>query len=319
MSTKTTKKETRKIIKDNSLSKSKKSAKKPSLGKGLDLIFGEGLDKVINDIESGTIKKEVNFIDINKIIPNPHQPREYFDEEKLSELAESIKGNGLLSPIILKKSGGGLYYIVSGERRYRAHKILKEKKIESIIIDIDDIKMREMALIENIQRENLNPIEEAISIRELIKEKKIKHDELAKILGKSRTYITNSIRVLSLPEYVQNQVLNGKIKFGHIRALVGMDDKVAIDIVKKSISENWTVREIENYIKAYKLRSAKNNLKNEDRKVFRDPEIEYVEEKLINFLGARVSVENKKIIIKYSNVNQLNRILLRMGVIKKDD
>ncbi len=288
--------------------------KKPVLGKGLDAIFGDNFDELIKEIDS--THKTIKEVEINKIIASPNQPRRHFDVEKINELALSIKENGLISPIILKQNEGNKYYIVAGERRYRAFKNLGHKKIPSIIIDVSIKKMRQFALIENIQRENLNPVEEAIAISELINNYKLTHEATSKILGKSRTYITNSIRLLKLDSYIIDLVISNKISFGHAKPLMTLPKEYARKLIDQAVKEKWNVREVENYAKAYSLRLAK-KLK-PPKIINKSTEMERVEQLIRNKLMTKIVLTENKIIIKYKNTEQLNRILKRMDIIKNN-
>ena len=227
-----------------------------ALGRGLGAILEEVGEAYANemvtteDIASSEIQDLVTELELSLVDPNPYQPRKYFDKEKLQELSDSIKKHGLLQPVVVV-SMDERYILVAGERRLRAHKIAKLKTIKAIVasVDFDEIKMRELALIENIQRENLNPIELAHSYQELIAVHKITHEDLAKIVHKSRSQITNTMRLLSLGEYARKALIDQKITQGHAKVLVGLDDAKQHIVVDTIIGQKLSVREVENLVK----------------------------------------------------------------------
>jgi len=228
-----------------------------ALGRGLSAILdevGQAYESEIGykDNPSGQIKE----ISIDMITPNPYQPRKDFDKEALVELSESIKRHGLLQPIVVIDKGDN-YLLVAGERRLRAHKLAGLKSIKSIIADvnIDESKLRELALIENIQREDLNAIELAYSYNELIKVYNITHEALSNIVNKSRSQITNTIRLLALSDYVQKKLIDGEISQGHAKILVGFDEKEQRLLVDTIIGQKLSVREAELIAKNKKLKS----------------------------------------------------------------
>ncbi len=232
-----------------------------ALGKGLGAILQEVGDAYANEmasadeLRSSDMEGLVADIDIDIIDPNPYQPRKYFDEEKLQELAESIENYGLLQPVVVIKNSDR-YILVAGERRLRAHKLIDAEQIKAIVadVDFDEIRMRELALIENIQRENLNPVELAQSYQELITVHKITHDELSRIVHKSRSQITNTIRLLALNSYAKDALVSEKITQGHAKILVGMDDGAQRIVVDTIIGQKLSVRETEGLVKSSKKR-----------------------------------------------------------------
>jgi ParB family chromosome partitioning protein len=218
-----------------------------ALGRGLDSLLGEvelSYDEITKKYDS------ILEVDIDDIKPNPKQPRKEFDQDKLKELSNSIKNNGLLQPIVLLEDDG--YILVSGERRLRASKMAGFKSIKAIVLDVDISKLRELAIIENIQREDLNIIDLALSYEELIKEYNLTHDDLAKKLSKSRTSITNSLRLLNLNDYVKGKILEQKISAGHAKILVSLDDEKQKLVTDSIIGQNLSVRETENLIRSMK-------------------------------------------------------------------
>ena len=289
-------------------------AGKKKLGKGLDAIFGEDIDSFLNDIEKNAQEKggSSQELPINSIRPNPYQPRKEFDENGLKELAESIKENGVFQPILVRKSLSG-YELVAGERRLRASKLAGKKQIPAIIVDFDDRQMMEISLLENIQRKDLTPIEEATAYSQLIKKLGYTQDELAKRLGKSRTNVANMLRLLSLPESIKAKVNQGLLSYGQARTLLAIEDEEErIALADKAIKEGLSVRQLE--------KMASGGKKKGDRKkseeVKRDPFTEDVEDRLRKKFSTRVEIRNKCISIKYTDIEDLNRILEIMDVIE---
>ena len=275
--------------------------KKRALGRGLEELFNnENLDLNFEQriIESTPIN-EIIDIDIEELRPNPYQPRQIFDEEALNELAVSIKEHGVFQPIIVKKSIKG-YEIIAGERRVRASKIAGLTKVPAIIKEMSEEEMMEIALLENLQRENLTAIEEAHAYKSLLDNLGITQEELSKKVGKSRSHITNIIGLLRLPSEVQKMVNSSKISMGHARALSKLDSKEEMTtLANKIVNENLTVRDIEN-IETKKPVKHKKEV---------NSEYKYVEDMLREKLDTKVKITDKKIEITYVNVADLNRIL----------
>jgi ParB family transcriptional regulator, chromosome partitioning protein len=232
-----------------------------ALGRGLGAILSEveeAYEKDLSGIDSFELESQgarVEKIQIEDITANPFQPRKHFDEQALKELSESIIEHGLLQPIVVIEKENG-YLLIAGERRLRAHKLADFTSIKAIIADteIDDIKLRELALLENIQRENLNAIELANSYAELIDVHDITHDELSAIVHKSRSQITNTMRLLTLGKYAQESVVSGKISQGHAKVLVGLDEKKQKVIVDSVAGQKLSVRETEHMVKGHKVK-----------------------------------------------------------------
>ena len=217
------------------------AAKKRGLGRGLDALFDSvPVEETVNSTEEG-----VTYVDIDEIRPNENQPRKVFDEEKLNELASSIKEHGIIQPVVLRREGNG-YVIVAGERRYRAARKAGLKKIPCVIRELSEDQNLLIAIIENMQREDLNPIEEAEGLSRMIDVYGLTQDAVSKSVGKSRPYITNSLRLLKLPEEVREITETGAITAGHARAIAGIEDKERqIYIAKKAACEGLSVREVE--------------------------------------------------------------------------
>lgn len=283
-----------------------------ALGRGLEELFNNEpieYDQIEEKIKESTPKDEVIEVNISELRSNPYQPRKIFDEESLKELADSIKEHGVFQPVILKKSIKG-YEIVAGERRVKASSMAGKTTIPAIVRDFSDSEMMEIALLENLQRENLNAIEEAQAYRKLLDELKITQDMLAQRLGKSRSHITNMLGLLGLPEMAKTLVLEGKISMGHARVLSKIeDDEKVIELANKIIKENLSVRQVEDLAidEDYK----KKNIITKHQK---SNEFKYVEENLCDKYGTKVKIKKNKIEIAFVNNNDLNRILEIMGI-----
>lgn len=285
--------------------------KRKALGRGLEQLFNdEGLnfDTIENSIiEEAKTNDQIVEINLSELRANPYQPRKNFDEEALNELALSIKEHGVFQPIIVKKSIKG-YEIIAGERRFRASKLAGMQTIPAIVKDFSDEEMMQIALLENLQRENLTSIEEAKAYKSIIESMNITQDELAKKVGKSRSHITNILGLLKLPASVQDMVLYNKLSMGHARVLSKLDDpKIVEDLAQRVITEDLSVRKLESIVydneeKEVKTKKSSNN------------EYKYMENFLKEKLGTNVKINNNKISIKFSNVQDLNRILEIMNI-----
>lgn len=285
---------------------------KSKLGKGLmDMdglaaIFGENVSDVLEDIQKGTTKMEgisdTMSLPIRDIKPNPYQPRTEFDETKLKELSESIKTHGVFTPILVKKSVLG-YELIAGERRLRASKMANLTEIPAIVVDFNDQQMMEVAYLENIQREDLNAIEEAHALASMSEKLNLTQEELAKRIGKSREYVANMMRLLKLPEKIQNYVVKGDLSMGHVRSLLSLKDEENMMILaKNAIKEKMSVRALEKAVKE----AGQPKVKKEKT---RDISYDYVTRIMEEKLQTKVSVDKNKITISYHGVNDLNRIL----------
>ena len=280
-----------------------------ALGKGLEELFNAEVidfDSLEEKIVTETPKEEIVDIKIDELRSNPYQPRKVFDEDALKELSDSIKQHGVFQPIIVKKSIKG-YEIIAGERRVKASRMAGLDTVPAIIREFDDTEMMEIALLENLQREDLNPFEEANAYVKIMEAKNLTHDELAKVLGKSQSYITNTIGLLRLPENIRDLVVNGKLSMTHARILSKMSDINTINLLaERIIKENLSVRDLEEI--------AKGNNINKIIKVHRavkdsEKEYRYAEELLCEKLDSKVRVYKNKIEVKFSNTEDLNRIL----------
>ena len=287
-------------------------ASKKKLGKGLSEIFGDNFDSFLDDISNGTsdIKASQSEIPIKDIRPNPYQPRKTFDKQALQELADSIRQYGVFQPIVVRKAVSG-YDLIAGERRLRASKLADKTTIPAVIVDFDDQKMMEISLLENIQREDLTPIEEANAYNQLIKKYHYTQEDLAKQLGKSRTNITNVLRLLNLPKEVQKMVNEGKLSYSQARSILALEDASAmIEIANQAVDEELSVKQIE----ALCRKISKGNGKTTKKKS--DPFMDDVINRLQKKYSTRVEIKNKSINIKYNDVEDLNRILEIMGLIE---
>ncbi len=274
--------------------------KSQALGRGLDALLGEMDEAYENE---GSQKDTVAELLVKDIRANPFQPRKTFDEDSLSELAESIKEDGLLQPIVVSEDIDG-YVLVAGERRLRASKLAKLKTIRCIIINSDDEKMRKFALIENIQREELNSIELSQAYEELIKLHNITHQELSTMIHKSRTHITNTLRLLQLSTKTQKALLEKKITAGHAKVLVGLDEKQQQVMVNSIIGQKLSVREVEAMIKGMKV--------DEPVKTKKVSQIKYDFSNIKNrfdALGLKSKTTNNKLTIEFDNENQIKDFL----------
>lgn len=277
--------------------------------------LGRGLGSLLNVPESNSGNNFFEEIDIDNIIINKDQPREFFDEEKLKELSLSIKKHGIIQPITVKKLSKNKYQLISGERRYRASKICDIKTIPAFIRRNNDESLLEIALIENIQRENLNSIEIAISYKKLVDELNIKQEELGKRLGKDRTTINNYIRLLKLPPSIQNGIKENKIQMGHARSLITIEKTdIQLKIYQLIIKGKLSVRKTEELV-----RSLKNEKIIVSDKKKGDNELTKIESKLSSFFGTKISTQGDensgKIIVPYKSTNDLNRILELLDII----
>ena len=271
-----------------------------ALGRGLDALFGETAQAYENE---GTQQDKIIELDLKDIRANPFQPRKSFDESSLVELANSIKQDGLLQPIVVNEDFDG-YILIAGERRLRASKIAKLKTIRCIVVSSNDDKMRKFALIENIQREELNSIELSHAYEELIKLHEITHEELSVMIHKSRTHITNTLRLLQLSIKTQKSLLDKKITAGHAKVLVGLDDKQQQLMVNSIIGQKLSVREVETMVKSI------NNEKKKKKKKIDSLSYNFVSlEKKLKSLGLKTKTSVNKITIEFEAENQIEEFL----------
>ena len=286
--------------------------KKRALGRGLEQLFNsENLDynSFEKQIYETASHDEIIELNLDEIRPNPYQPRKIFKEESLKELAESIKENGVFQPIIVKKSIKG-YDLVAGERRFRASKLAGKQTIPAIIRDFSENQMIEIALLENLQRENLNVIEEALAYKSMIEKLNLTQEELSTKVSKSRSHITNILGLLRLPSEIQKMLINNELTMGHARVLSKLDsEEKMLEYAKKIVENKLPVREIEEITIDDER---KNKIKKPVKEVNKD--YKYVEDLLREKLDTKVKVKDKKIEIKFTNVADLNRILEILNV-----
>lgn len=280
-----------------------KMGKKFALGKGLSALIPD-------EVENLEYNTSNTLISINMIKSDVDQPRKSFDSEKIAELTESIKTHGIIQPLILRKKSENQYIIVAGERRWRAAKLAGLKEVPAIIMELTDKDVLEISLIENIQRQDLNPIEEALAYRKLISEFKITQEELSKRIGKSRVAIANTIRLTNLDNRVQQYLIDGIITEGHGRALLAVsNEELQYELAQQVIDDKLSVRELERIIK--RISEEKKNENN--NKLELNPYYKELKNQLQNYFGTKVNISNKKnrgkIEIEYYSEDDLQRIL----------
>ncbi len=273
------------------------ATKRKALGKGLSALIPEDLEKEEAD--------KIIEIDTNLICPNPNQPRKIFEQDKLDELTESIKKYGVIQPIIVRRDEN-LYTIIAGERRWRACKNANLKSIPCIVRDIENKNASEIALIENLQREDLNPIDEANAYEYIMERYAITQEDVSNIVGKSRVYVTNIMRLLNLDKYVQDKIINNQISSGHGRAIISLPHEKQIEITDRIIKDDLSVRDVEKLVREDKKVKVK-------RVQVKDKYLSYVEELLADRFSAKVNIKSRKnkgkIEIEYNSNEDLNRLL----------
>ena len=288
--------------------------KKRALGRGLEQLFNTenlDLDTIERQIYEDTSKEEITEINLSELRPNPYQPRKVFKDEALKELANSIKEHGVFQPIIVKKSIKG-YEIIAGERRYRASKLAGLEKIPAIIRDFTDKQMMEIALLENLQRENLNIIEEALAYKAMIEKLGLTQDELSQRVGKSRSHITNILGILRLPKEIQGMIIEGKLSMGHARVISKLESTEQMnELANKIVEEKLPVRDLEHLTEDNKF-ERKVKIERKPKEVNR--EYKYVEDLLRDKLDTKVRIKDKKVEIHFNNNADLNRILEILNV-----
>lgn len=277
--------------------------------------LGRGLEAIFEDSPQIDESEEIEEIELSKIRPNPYQPRKRFDDKALKELADSIKENGVFQPIIVRKSING-YEIIAGERRYRASGMAKKKTIPAIVRQFDESQMMEVAVLENLQREDLTPLEEAQAYEMLQKNLGLTQEEVSKRMGKSRPYIANYLRLLSLPTKAKRLLQHGDLSMGQARTLLALKDKEKIDpLAKKVVKEGMPVRKVEAVVAKMNECLKKPHRKTAHKSTF----IRASEEQLANKFGTPVSIaETKKgrghLTVNFNSTSELNRILDLLGV-----
>ena len=267
--------------------------------------LGMGLGALLNTNKN---KTSTNKIDISKIYPNKKQPRKNFEEKEITELSESIKNQGLIQPIVVRETSGGMYEIIAGERRWRACQLAGLHSVSCVVMTVDDKNVYELALIENIQRENLNVVEEAKAYKNLIELNGLKNEELSKKIGKSSSHISNLIRILDLDDEIHQMIIDGKISMGHARALIGVPN--AVDKAKEVFEKKLSVRDVEKLTSKHKQTRKKQSEK--------DPNIADLEKELSDKIGLKTEIEfndngsSGSLKLYYSDLNQLDEIMKRL-------
>ena len=267
--------------------------------------LGMGLGALLNNNNKN--KSSTNKIDISKIYPNKKQPRKNFEEKEIKELSESIKNQGLIQPIVVRKTPDSMYEIIAGERRWRACQLAGIHSVNCVVMSVDDKNVYELALIENIQRENLNVVEEAKAYKNLIELNNIKNEELSKKIGKSSSHISNLIRILDLDDEIHQMIIDGKISMGHARALIGVPNSV--EKAKEIFEKKLSVRDVEKSTSKHKQTRKKSE---------KDPNIADLEKELSDKIGLKTEIEfndngsSGSLKLYYSDLNQLDEIMKRL-------
>jgi ParB family transcriptional regulator, chromosome partitioning protein len=268
--------------------------------------LGMGLGALLNTNNKN--KTNTNKIDISKIYPNKKQPRKTFEEKETRELSESIKNQGLIQPIVVREASSGMYEIIAGERRWRACQLAGLHSVNCVVMNVDDKNIYEIALIENIQRENLNVVEEAKAYKNLIELNGIKNEELSKKIGKSTSHISNLIRILDLEDEIHQMIIDGKISMGHARALIGVPN--AVEKAKEIFEKKLSVRDVE--------KSTSKHKQTRKKQIEKDPNIADLEKELSDKIGLKTEIEfndngsSGSLKLYYSDLNQLDEIMKRL-------
>jgi len=299
---------------------------KKGLGRGLESLFAMydeevGNENITNDIANAPVKKEANGvleIEIEKLLPNPNQPRKNFDEEALNDLAKSIKVHGVIQPIVVNKEQNGTYLIIAGERRYRASKIAGITKVPAIVKNYTEKQIKEISIIENLQREDLNPIESARAIKQLMEEYSLTQEEVAERIGKSRSNIANTIRLLSLYPDVLKMVEDGSLSAGHARCLVVIENPTEqIKLANMTVKGKWNVRDLEKAVK-----KVQNPTSAPIKKVEQSIELKDLIEKMQKTLATKVSAigndHKGRIYIDYYTRDDLDRISDMISILNEN-
>lgn len=282
------------------------------LGRGLDALLGGNDDANENAANIANAEGELRSLAVTSISAGKYQPRRHFDEDLLQELAESIKSQGVIEPIIVRSAGKNRFELIAGERRWRASQLAGMAEIPALVRDIDDRSAIAIALIENIQREDLSPLEEAQSLSRLIAEFKLTHQQAADAVGRSRASVSNLLRLLELPDEIRQLLDDGKLEMGHARALLTLPPNRAIALAGRAVDNEWSVRQLEEAV-----RGATELPKGKPAKPKRDADIESLENELAEKLGARVAINHGrggrgKVVIKYHSLDELDGILGRI-------
>ena len=289
------------------------AAKKRGLGRGLDALLGMDSGPTAEPVEG-----ELRNIAVGQIQPGRYQPRTGMDPERLDELAASIKAQGLIQPIVVRAIGGGRYEIIAGERRWRAAQLAELAEVPAVVRVVDDHATLAMALIENIQREDLNPLEEASALKRLIDEFRITHQQAAEAVGRSRAAVSNLLRLLELPPEIKQLLEQRRLEMGHARALLTLPAAQALKLARESADAGWSVRELEEKARAaHETTPGKRPAARNGREPAADPNVAQLEQQLGERLGARVHIQpgrggRGKLVIEYFSLDELDGILERI-------
>jgi ParB family chromosome partitioning protein len=280
--------------------------------------LGRGLDALLaNDIEEAKSTDALRILNVMQLQPGKYQPRSYMDDAALQTLADSIKSQGIMQPILVREIAAEKYEIIAGERRWRASQIAGLAEVPVLVREIADESALAMALIENIQRENLNPLEEAQGIKRLIDEFAMTHEKAAEAVGRSRTAVSNLLRLLSLSMPVQDLLMQSKLDMGHARALIGLDAAQQVMLANKIVQQNLSVREVEKLVQ--QLTQQMQNTKNKTAKTNINQDLQRLQETIAEQLGMRVQIQHQengkgKLVIQYQNLDELDHVFKRLGV-----
>lgn len=289
------------------------ATKKKYQFKGLDELFGESVTDIVDNIQTNAsdIKEHTITMELSKLVPNPYQPRKIFDDEQIAELAESIKLHGVIQPIIINDKN----QIVAGERRSKAAKLAGLTQVPVVVLSLSNQQMEEFAIIENIQRVDLLDIEEAVAYKKLATNLNLKQEEIASRVGKSRSHIANIMRLLNLPEKIQDGLMSKKLTMGQAKPLLGILNNTALldQIYHRILTEDLTAREVEALIKI-----TNSDKSQSPTKAPKGADVVATENRIMRKLGTKVAIENQKISIKFSDNNDLNRILELLGLTEEE-
>ena len=282
--------------------------KKSGLGRGLDALLGEVSEAYENESSNSDT---IVDIPLDEIEPNPYQPRKEFDKDSLKELADSIKKDGLIQPVVVVENGIEGYTLVAGERRLRASRLAKLSTIKAIVLEVTPEQMQQYALIENIQREDLNPIELAKSYEALIKLHNVTHEELASIVHKSRTHITNTLRLLALSPKTQEALIARKITHGHAKVLVGLDEREQTTMVNSIVGQKLSVREVEKMVKS--IRNAEKNTPLQTQKTNKTQDVNSIDleqlKEIITKMDIKNTISGNKITLEFLNQDEVDMLI----------
>ncbi len=292
-------------------------AKKKALGRGLMGLIPQGKSTAGEEGEAESVGTGVVLLKIADIKPSKWQPRSHFNQEKLEELAASIREQGLVQPLVVRQQGKDMYELIAGERRLRAMALLGWEEAPACLLDASDNKMRELALVENLQRDDLNAIETAVAYELLQEEEGLTHNDIGQKLGISRAKVTNTLRLLNLPHEVKNMIAEEKISAAHGRTLLGLSDPLSqIELAKRIVAEELSVHEIEEEVK--RINTPKLNRAKSPLPQVQDKNVLSLEERLCSYFGAKVEVKDKKgagtITIKYNSLDEVAGILEKLGI-----